>query len=174
MLSGLIGNLGDESCCFFPLANLMLMLLTMGKEIFCLALWLLGDFFLVLIAVATGIFVFLFGVLLGIGGEVGHEVSEILEGQAESHGGHGGNGWGEAGDVAAVELGFLAVRGEEGDLIRRLFDKPTDEGGAVFEGGGGHAVAFGDDGVGMDEGFEEFVGGETVGDGGEFGALNPA
>ena len=121
MLSGLIGNLGDERCCFFPLANLMLMLLTMGKEIFCLALWLLGDFFLVLIAVAIGVFVFLYGVFLGIGGEVGHEVSEILQGQVESHRGHGGNGWGEAGDVAAVELGFL----EEAEVVAALEQRPS-------------------------------------------------
>ena len=86
----------------------------------------------------------------------------------------GGGGGGGAGDVGGGCLGGFAGGCDDVGLFFVLLGDAAHAEGAISERDGGEAVAFGDDGVGVDEGFDEFVGFEALADFGEGGALDAA
>ena len=93
-----------------------------------------------------------------------------MGGEDAGHGGHGGDGLGTGGDLALGDaLEFLADH-DPGVAVLVVGKEVAADGGAVLEGEGADAIAFGDLGLGVEEGAEEIGGVLRFADGGEFGS----
>lgn len=90
-------------------------------------------------------------------GKVFGEVAELARGEDAAHRWHGGDGVSAGGDVGESDGDFRLVGEDEGEArLGFLFECPG-EGGSVLFGEAHEAVAGGNLGLWVDEGFEDVM-----------------
>jgi hypothetical protein len=110
------------------------------------------------------------GEVFFVGDEVGEDVAHLLAGEEAGHGRHPGDRFAAFLDLVFADHFDLFDDFQDGVSVFVIGEEGAANDGAVLEGDGPHAEAFGDFRVGVDEGAEEVGGVAQLADGTEFRA----